>query len=78
MVSSDNAYMTIGGLTEKYDHNEIYGHQVTGSLGWELLFLSVSLGQEHSDSSEYYWQPSVNRAITDTGTEMLFIPAKDH
>jgi len=65
--------MTIGGMSRTYDENEIFGHQVTGSLHWELLLLSVSLGSEKSNS----FTP-VNRALTDTGTENLGMPRADY
>ena len=41
--------MTIGGFSNEYEENEIYGHQISGSLHWELLLLSVSFVREHSE-----------------------------
>ena len=51
---------------------------ISGSLHWELLLLNSGIGPDLSfNNSDYSFIPSVNRALTDTGTEKLGMPNED-
>ena len=69
--------MVIGATDPKYGEDDIYGHRVTGSLGWSLQMIGVSVGDTKDYSIEKF-MPAVNRACTDTGTFLLGLPIRDY